>query len=159
MRQETDSRKAGRADKAKALPENRESRFAELKLSFGTPAFAPSAQRIPTQVIDEKRQRLQKMRAMASAELSLLGNTAKTFYYQAKFMEDFTDDYEQAVPLSLYYPCYSLMSYDQLRTYFTWRTAVRAGEVTGTSLSYAFLYIYELLHNIAPTGLRTALPS
>lgn len=87
MRQETDSRKAGRADKAKALPENRESRFAELKLSFGTPAFAPSAQRIPTQVIDEKRQRLQKMRAMASAELSLLGNTAKTFYYQAKFME------------------------------------------------------------------------
>lgn len=140
------------ADKAKALPENRESRFAELKLSFGTPAFAPSAQRIPTQVIDEKRQRLQKMRAMASAELSLLGNTAKTFYYQAKFMEDFTDDYEQAVPLSLYYPCYSLMSYDQLRTYFTWRTAVRAGEVTGTSLSYAFLYIYELLHNIGTDG-------
>jgi len=70
------------------------------------------------------------------------------FYEQGMFMKDFTDSYEDKAAFSQYFPYYQMMGYGQLRTYFTWRTQVRKGDVTDTSLSYAFLYIYELLGNI-----------
>ncbi len=70
------------------------------------------------------------------------------FYKQGMFMKDFEDDYSDSVPLSQYFPSYQLMGYEQLRTYFTWRKNVRQGTVAYTSLSYAYLYIYELLNNI-----------
>lgn len=73
---------------------------------------------------------------------------AKIFYKQGMFMKDFTDNYDETTQFSSYFPNYQMMSYEQLRTYFTWRTKVRKGNVTDTSLSYAFLYIYELLNNI-----------
>lgn len=63
-------------------------------------------------------------------------------------MKDFTDDYTGSAEFSQYFPYYQMMSYEQLRTYFTWRTRVREGDISDTSLSYAFLYIYELLNNI-----------
>jgi len=44
-----------------------------------------------------------------------------------------------------------MMGYEQLRTYFTWRTEIRKGTIREISLSYAFLYIYELLSNIGVT--------
>jgi len=70
------------------------------------------------------------------------------FYKQGLFMKDFSDDYSGNTQFSQYFPYYQLMNYEQLRTYFTWRSAVRNGIVTDTSLSYAFLYVYELLGNI-----------
>jgi len=73
---------------------------------------------------------------------------SKIFYKQGMFMKDFEDDYEEAAAYETYYPSYQMMGYKQLRTYFTWRTKVRKGIVEKTSLSYAFLYIYELLNNI-----------
>jgi len=73
---------------------------------------------------------------------------AAVFYKQAVFMKDFTDDYAEKIPFSSYYPYYQMMGYEQLRTYFTWRTQVRKGNVADTSVSYAFLYIYELLNNV-----------
>ena len=73
---------------------------------------------------------------------------AKVFYLQAKFMEDFEDDYELQIPFSAYFPNYNMMSYHQLRTYFSWRTKIRQGEIKPLSLSYGFLYVYELLNNI-----------
>jgi hypothetical protein len=63
-------------------------------------------------------------------------------------MKDFEDDYTEDVPFSAYFPYYQLMGYEQLRTYFTWRTKIRKGRIENTSLSYAFVYIYELLNNI-----------
>jgi hypothetical protein len=41
-----------------------------------------------------------------------------------------------------------MMSYEQLRTYFTWRTGLRNGKVSKASISYAFVYVYELLNLI-----------
>lgn len=73
---------------------------------------------------------------------------AKIFYKQGMFMKDFEDEYEKIILYSAYFPNYQMMGYDQLRTYFTWRTKVRQGNVAQLSLSYAFLYIYELLNNI-----------
>lgn len=85
-------------------------------------------------------------------------DNAVIFYQQAQFMSDFTDDYKVIsptgeltygnTPFSQYFPCYQMMGYEQLRTYFTWRTRVRQGIVADTSLSYAFLYLYELLADI-----------
>ena len=73
---------------------------------------------------------------------------ALIFRIQGMFMKDFTDNYDGGAELSSYFPDYQMMSYEQLRTYFTWRTRVRGGNIADTSLSYAFLYIYELLNNI-----------
>ena len=75
-------------------------------------------------------------------------SNAVIFYKQGMFMRDFTDDFAGNTQFSEYFPYYQMMGYGQLRTYFTWRTRVRQGLVTDTSLSYAFLYIYELLGNI-----------
>lgn len=75
-------------------------------------------------------------------------DNAETFFRQGRFMKDFTDSYEENAQFSQYFPCYQMMGYEQLRTYFTWRTEVRKGNVSEISLSYAFLYVYELLSNI-----------
>ena len=75
-------------------------------------------------------------------------DNAIIFYRQAVFMKDFEDDYPEQVQFSAYYPYYQMLGYEQLRTYFTWRTQIRKGIVRKISLSYVFLYIYELLSNI-----------
>ncbi|MDR1699854.1 MAG: TerB N-terminal domain-containing protein, partial [Lachnoclostridium sp.] len=73
----------------------------------------------------------------------------KVFLRQAEYMKDFTDDYTGFKPLEFYlHPIYDYMDIYQLRTYFTWRTKVRSGEVNKTSTSYAFCYIYELINSI-----------
>ncbi|MBE6732086.1 MAG: hypothetical protein E7564_10390 [Ruminococcaceae bacterium] len=70
------------------------------------------------------------------------------FYKQAKFMENYEDDYEYKGDFQRFYPTYRSMSTSELRGYFTWRKKVRRGEITKTSLSFAFLYVYELLNLI-----------
>ena len=75
-------------------------------------------------------------------------NDSRLFYHQAKFMEDFQDDYPGYEDFSMYYPNYQHMGYEQLRTYFTWRTQARQGQHTPINLSYIFVHIYELLANI-----------
>jgi hypothetical protein len=75
-------------------------------------------------------------------------NHAADFYKQGMFMKDFTDNYAGNAPFSQYFPYYQMLGYDQFRTYFTWRAKVRQRHVADTSVSYAFLYIYELLNNI-----------
>jgi hypothetical protein len=67
-------------------------------------------------------------------------------------MEDFSDNYEGDAKFNMYYPCYQNMGHDYLRTYFTWRTKVREGDIKPTSLSYIYLYIYELLSGIGTIG-------
>jgi len=107
----------------------------------------PPVSKVKTQT-DEKRMLFYSMRQIAWDNITFSANNSKAFYYQALFMKDFEDNYECSVPFLEYYPCYQKMNYEQLRTYFTWRTKVREGQVEDTSLSYAFLYVYELLNNI-----------
>jgi len=75
-------------------------------------------------------------------------NDAELFYKQMLYMKDFEDDYPDIESFSMYYPNYQFMGYKQLRTYFTWRSGIRRGQYTSTSLSYIFVYIYELLANV-----------
>lgn len=125
----------------------------------GVGKFVLKSQRIQEPEKDEKRELFGQMRDIARTHRSIYdssrffdqrvqNNNAMIFYKQGIFMKDFTDDFTGNKPFSQYFPCYQMMGYEQLRTYFTWRTKVRNGNVADISLSYAFLYIYELLSNI-----------
>ena len=96
---------------------------------------------------DPIRERFYRMRDL-TASAPYAGNSARLFYQQAVFMADFVDDYWDYAGFDMYYPCYQRMSYEQLRTYFTWRTDVRSGRIRTAPVSYIFLYIYELLHGV-----------
>ena len=76
----------------------------------------------------------------------------KIFYKQGKFMEDFEDDFDCCGEFVQYFPSYQSMNDHQLRGYFSWRTKVRRGVIGKTSLSFVFVYIYELINQI---GVRT----
>lgn len=128
----------------------------------GVGKFVLKPQTVPKPENDETRERFARMREIARTQRSAYDyakffdrgvqkDIAVVFYRQGMFMKDFTDDYEGDAPFSRYFPCYQMMGYEQLRTYFSWRTQVRQGRVCDTSVSYAFLYIYELLANIGVT--------
>lgn len=73
---------------------------------------------------------------------------AELFWRQGTFMADFEDDCPYHGTFKAFYPTYNAMSDRQLRGYFTWRAAVRRGRVEETSLSFAYVYLYELLCGI-----------
>ena len=119
----------------------------ESTLRFFTSITPPAAEPIKPRIIDPIREKFYEMRKLASAR-PFARSDSELFYRQARFMEDFTDTYEGNANFNMYFPYYQNMGYDYLRTYFTWRTKVRNGDMEQTSLSYIFLYIYELLSGI-----------
>ncbi len=116
--------------------EQKESPYAREKI-------VQTNQRSPLKVFKEMR-----TFGKASHNISFFNDAAETFVQQAKYMANFTDYCDVVVPLDAYYTTYAEMNNAQFRTYFTWRTKVRQGQVEDISLSYAFCYIYELLNNI-----------
>lgn len=70
------------------------------------------------------------------------------FLKQAKLLAAFEDDYPFQGDVTRYFPTYQSLTDQELRGYFSWRTKLRQGEVRKTSLSFAFLYIYELLNQV-----------
>ncbi|MDR2570899.1 MAG: TerB N-terminal domain-containing protein [Oscillospiraceae bacterium] len=126
--------------------------FRETKQENRPPAFLAfcceaASEPIKPRKIDPLRERFYEMRRLAS-QRPFSRNDSELFYRQARFMEDFSDDYEHEAHFNMYYPYYQHMGYEYLRTYFTWRTRVRQGEIRPISVSYIFLYIYELLSGI-----------
>ena len=89
-----------------------------------------------------------EMRKLAMKSDGYRESDEKIFYKQGKFMEDYEDDFDYQGEFSQYFPTYQSMNDRQLRGYFTWRTAVRRGIVRKTSLSFAFVYVYELINLI-----------
>ncbi len=126
----------------------------------GVGKFVLRSQKLEAPVRDPVRERFDRMRDIARKnqylyyensrfyDQKIRQENSRIFYEQGRFMEEFEDHYEKEVPFSAYFPSYQAMGYDQLRTYFTWRTKVRQGEIEDTSISYIFLYLYELLNQI-----------
>jgi len=126
----------------------------------GVGKFVLKSQKVDAPVKDEIREKFNRMRDIARKnqylyyensrfyDKKIRQENSKIFYEQGRFMEDFEDHYDKEVPFSAYFPSYQAMDYEQLRTYFTWRTKVRQGEIADTSTSYIFLYLYELLNQI-----------
>lgn len=77
---------------------------------------------------------------------------AELFWKQASFMADWEDDCPYNGSFKSYYPTYNAMSDRQLRGYFTWRAAVRRGEIAPTSTSFAYVYLYELIGGIGASS-------
>lgn len=70
------------------------------------------------------------------------------FLKQGKLLAGYEDDYDYQGDVTCYYPTYQALTNRQLRGYFSWRTKLRHGDVHETSLSFAFLYVYELINQI-----------
>lgn len=70
------------------------------------------------------------------------------FLKQAKLLVNYEDDYNFEGSVVRYYPTYQALTDQELRGYFSWRTKLRKGDIQKTSLSFAFLYIYELINQV-----------
>jgi len=90
------------------------------------------------------------LRTARSLELggSLWQSRESIFLKQAKLLVNYEDDCPFEGSVRCYYPTYQSLTDEELRGYFTWRTKLRGGELEKTSLSFAFLYIYELINQI-----------
>ena len=110
-------------------------------------SHAPQVIPVGARQTDPIRKKFEDMRSITAGN-PFARNDSGYFYRQAKMMEDFTDNYQGSAEFFMYYPCYHQMSHNQLRTYFTWRTKLRRGSTQTAPLSYAFLYIYELLSGV-----------
>lgn len=73
------------------------------------------------------------------------------FLKQAKLLANYEDEYDYHGSVTCYYPTYQSLTNRQLRGYFSWRTRLRRGEVREAPLSFAFLYIYELINQVGVT--------
>lgn len=93
-------------------------------------------------------EKIREMKKIASEQGAYYRTDEYIFYKQAKFMEDYEDDYEYSGDFSCYFPTYQKMRSDQLRGYFTWRSKIRRGEEVSAPRSFYHVYIYELLHMI-----------
>ncbi len=92
--------------------------------------------------------RYREMRKLAGTFGHSGATDPQLFFRQGKLMEKFEDDYEFHGEFVQYFPTYQSMNDSELRGYFSWRTKVRQGNIQPTSLSFAFIYIYELLNRI-----------
>lgn len=89
-----------------------------------------------------------EMRKIACSHEAYNKSAAWIFCRQGEFMQDFEDDFDYHGEFFCYYPNYNAMNDLQLRGYFSWRTSVRKGEIKQASLSFAFVYIYEIINLI-----------
>lgn len=94
-------------------------------------------------------ERIRECKQLARGKNELFSKN-ELFFRQAKMMEDYEDDCLYPGEFTWYFPTYQAMNVAQLRGYFTWRTQVRQGNLTSAPLSFAFVYVYELLHQIGP---------
>lgn len=73
------------------------------------------------------------------------------FTKRAKLFEEKMEPSATFVPFMNYWPTYDSMTGSQSRWYFYWRGEVREQRYPDTSLSYIFLYVYELINGIGWT--------
>lgn len=93
-------------------------------------------------------ERIAEMKRLSYSEEMMWKPREYVFYQQAKLMEDYEDTYIYRGRFEMFYPTYGAMTTEQLRGYFTWRAAVRRGEVPPSGRSYIFIYLYELVNSI-----------
>ncbi len=97
-------------------------------------------------------ERIRQMKSLYDPGDFSFQQRCRNFCVQGRFMEDYVDDAPWDGEINRYFVTYHDLRVDQLRGYFTWRTAVRAGRYEETNASFAYIYLYELLNGIgAPT--------
>ncbi|WP_303728413.1 TerB N-terminal domain-containing protein [Denitrobacterium detoxificans] len=97
---------------------------------------------------------VRQVREMAKDPAFRRLTVTERFVREAEVLAACSDEFTGKAEFSHYYPTYDDMNNDQLRTYLTWRARVRAGDVQPTSLSYAFVYLYELINQVGVNDAR-----
>ena len=73
----------------------------------------------------------------------------KKFYLQAGLMADFSDDYKiTKVHYRSYYPRYDILTFNELRGYFSWRTSYRKDEIIDVSITFLLIYVSEIVNGV-----------
>ena len=93
-------------------------------------------------------QRIREMKAAALTPEAYWKTSAWLFCRQGRMMADYEDDFEYTGSFVQYYPTYRDLATEQLRGYFSWRTAVRKGDIKSAPDPFPFIYVYELLNGI-----------
>lgn len=112
---------------------------------FSDEAIRPRAVPLP----DEKLPA--PLRTARSLEISggqIWQSRESIFVKQAKLLARYEDDFDFHGTVRCYYPTYQSLTDRELRGYFSWRTKLRSGDVRKAPLSFAFIYIYELINQI-----------
>ena len=92
---------------------------------------------------------LHAARSLANNSFHSWQSAESLFLKQGKLLAGYEDDYAgDCGEVQRYYTTYQSLTDRQLRAYFSWRTKLRHGDVREAPLSFAFLYIYELLNQI-----------
>lgn len=91
---------------------------------------------------------LRTARSLENAGGTSWQSRESVFIKQAKLLATYEDDYSFTGSVTRYFPTYQSLTDRELRGYFSWRTKLRQGDVRKTSLSFAFLYIYELINQV-----------
>ncbi len=97
---------------------------------------------------DSVPDRIRECRALPHSPEGYRMTKEELFFRQALMMEDYTDNCLYPGDFTWYFPTYQAMNIAQLRGYFTWRAGVRQGDIAPAPLSFAFVYVYELLHQV-----------
>lgn len=126
----------------KKTPEEKEASFRLLRKMYASEPIKP---RTPPEPLPPL---LQQLRAMEKDDASRYETTPELFVRQGKLAADYEDDTVYDLPVLHYYPTYRVLTDKELRGYFGWRTRLRHQQLERTSLTYAFLYIYEILNQI-----------
>lgn len=129
----------------KKTPEEKARTFQLLQKLYAAEPIKPKAPRPAPPPLPEP---LRQLRAMQQDTTSAYETTAELFVRQGKALADYEDDTVYDLPVLHYYPTYRVLTDAELRGYFGWRTRLRHHNLERTSLTYAFLYIYELLNQI-----------
>ena len=79
------------------------------------------------------------------------------FLSAARAMEDYEDDCPFAGTVPLYQPEYRDLTPNELRGYFTWRAALRRGEVYAHCDAFVYLYLSELMLGVGVANAAEAL--
>lgn len=79
------------------------------------------------------------------------------FLSAARAMEDYEDNCPFAGTVPLYQPEYRDLTPNELRGYFTWRAAVRRGEVSAHCDAFVYLYLSELMLGVGAATAAEAL--
>lgn len=121
-----------------------DSPYQETSLPFSGSSYQPPREDVPT--------RLRQMRRYFDYSKESAEDKRRNFYRQARFMEDYEDDFPWEGYFRSYFPTYQDLTTKQLRGYFSWRTLIRKGVFHPIAESAAYIYIYELLNGIGASS-------
>ncbi|MHA0858058.1 TerB N-terminal domain-containing protein [Paenibacillus sp. CMAA1364] len=95
-----------------------------------------------------RREMAEVIRNEVPRQVPVLHRMEHFFTTRARLLEDKIDSSATHIPYFHYWPTYDSMTSSQSRWYFYWRGEVRGQRYPDTSLSYVFLYVYELINGI-----------